>query len=503
MTQLQGVRTAYVPAPVTDVAASQSTAQRRAITSSVAVFLLLSGLFGILTLVLTPPLRGPDELPHFLRAYGISLGEIIPSTTDAQGRKGVFIPATLHRDMQLYQRALEPLYRKDHVTFPEVLADYARRRAEGPSSAPGSATSPAALSFALYAGSEGYSPVAYLPYLPGLALGRVLELDFLTMFYLTRPSGFVIITTVMAFAIALVPHLQWPFLFICMLPSALFSRAVLSTDDTALAATMVVAALALRAAHGLYASSAWTRALWMTLCVLCKPPQLAFILLEAMRAPLRRLVLHWRHLVLVVGPAVVLALMWTALSSADVAAWRLVNGSTISPEHYAPLWKLRFLLGEPWHFPLLLAGTWHYLDDYARQLIGVLGWLDMPLRPWLYPVLGTLLVAAFWGPFELDRLTRRRLAAVAVLTVLGYTLAVFMIFYLVWTGLDQDQIEGVQGRYFVVVLPLVAVIFAASLKRGPSGQARMSFAIIGAVLSGCATVDAVLRSDWKLALLPL
>ena len=243
---------------------------------------------------------------------------------------------------------------------------------------------------------------------------------------------------------------------------------------------MVVPPLALRAAHGLYASSAWTRALWMTLCVLCKPPQLAFILLEAMRAPLRRLVLHWRHLVLVVGPAVVLALMWTALDSADVAAWRLVNGSTILRGALrSPLWKLRFLLGEPWHFPLLLAGTWHYLDDYARQLIGVLGWLDMPLRPWLYPVLGTLLVAAFWGPFELDRLTRRRLAAVAKLTVLGYTLAVIMIFYLIWTGLDQVRLEGVQGRYFVVVLPLVAVILPASMTSGPTGQARVSFENIG------------------------
>ena len=57
MAQWQGVRTAYVPAPVTDVAASQSTAQRRAITNPIAVFLLLSGLFGTLTLVLTPPLH--------------------------------------------------------------------------------------------------------------------------------------------------------------------------------------------------------------------------------------------------------------------------------------------------------------------------------------------------------------------------------------------------------------------------------------------------------------
>jgi hypothetical protein len=151
----------------------------------------------------------------------------------------------------------------------------------------------------------------------------------------------------------------------------------------------------------------------------------------------------------------------------------------------------------------LLLGTWHYLDDYARQLIGILGSLDMPLRPWVYPVLGAALIAAFWAPAELDPPRRRRLAAIAGLTATGYILAVFLIFYLVWTGLDQDQIEGVQGRYFVVVLPLAAVIFAAWLKGGLSLPARAGTAALGSVLAGGATLDAVLRADWQLALLPI
>jgi hypothetical protein len=43
----------------------------------VRIFLLLSGLFGIL-IFLTPPMRGPDEPAHFIRAYGISQGQVIP-----------------------------------------------------------------------------------------------------------------------------------------------------------------------------------------------------------------------------------------------------------------------------------------------------------------------------------------------------------------------------------------------------------------------------------------
>ena len=39
----------------------------------VTVFLVISAVFGSITILMTPPLRGPDELPHFLRAYGVSI----------------------------------------------------------------------------------------------------------------------------------------------------------------------------------------------------------------------------------------------------------------------------------------------------------------------------------------------------------------------------------------------------------------------------------------------
>src|SRR6266508_3082292 len=499
MTQLQDdVPAASVPALAADIAIGRRISQLL-VAHPAVVFIVLSVLFGALTIVLTPPLRGPDEPSHFLRAYGVLVGDIVPATVDARGRKGVFIPAALHRDMELYERALYALYQDENVAFPAVLRSYARPRAEASATPSGSPSHV----FAPSAGAEGYSPVPYLPYLPALALARLLYLDFLSTFYSMRVSAFVVLTAVMAFAIAIVPHLQWPFVLIGLLPSALFSRSVLSTDAVALALAMMVTALALRGARGLPTGGAWMRSLWMTLCVLCKPPQLAFILLEMMRRPPQARAWRWGAAAVVIAPALVLSVAWVVAGAADVAAWRLVEGGTLPLEHYQPLWRLRFLLDNPWHFPRLLAGTWHYLDDYARQMIGILGWLNMPLRRWLYPLLGAVLIAAFCAPFDLDLPTRRRLAAVAGLTVLGYALAVFLIFYLVWTGLELDQIEGVQGRYFVVVLPLVAIIFAALLKGGLSEPSRAWTAVFGSVLGGCATLDAVLRADWKLALLPL
>jgi hypothetical protein len=58
-------------------------------TNPVTAFAAVSLLFGTLIILATPPLRGPDETAHFLRAYGVALGDIVPSSRDAEGRKGV------------------------------------------------------------------------------------------------------------------------------------------------------------------------------------------------------------------------------------------------------------------------------------------------------------------------------------------------------------------------------------------------------------------------------
>jgi hypothetical protein len=459
----------------------------------VAAFVLLSAIFGMLTVVVTPPLRGPDEPAHFMRAYALLQGEVIPSTTDAQGRKGIFIPLGLERQMALFERPLAR-HRKleEHFSFPELFAEYARLRAEAPAD-------DGAQVFKIYAGSDGYSPVPYLPYLPVVALAHPFGLDFLSMLYVMRTTGLVLLTAVMAYAIAIVPHLQWAFVLIAMLPSALYSRAVLSADASALAFTMVFAATCLRGADRFYADRPWERSLWMTLCALSKPPQIAFIMLEAMRFSPKYLPTRWKTSAIVIFPAVIFSAAWTAATSADVAAWRMTDGTELRPEHFEAVWKLRFMLEHPWHFPVLLARTYHYLDDYWLQLIGILGWLDTRLHPLVYPWLSLLLLAVCCEPLGIDLQARRRVAAAAAVSVLGYSFAVFLIFYLVWTGLDAGQIDGVQGRYFVAVLPVVAMLVSALVNRGLPGMTRAWAAIFGAILSGSATLEAVLRVDWKFA----
>ncbi|HMH62071.1 MAG TPA: hypothetical protein VK561_12385, partial [Bradyrhizobium sp.] len=41
-------------------------------------FALLSLFFGSAIIIVNPPLRGPDEISHFLRIYSYTQGELLP-----------------------------------------------------------------------------------------------------------------------------------------------------------------------------------------------------------------------------------------------------------------------------------------------------------------------------------------------------------------------------------------------------------------------------------------
>jgi uncharacterized membrane protein len=455
----------------------------------VAVFIVLATLFGLAAVVAIPPLRGADEPAHFLRAYGIARGEMVPSLADDEGRKGLYLPARLHDGYEFFE-TVRYHFRTPDFSYRQVFAEYLRRKSieADPARPP---------VFVLYAGSEGYAPVAYLPYVAGALVGSLMGLDFVPLLLLMRLAGLAATTALAVYAIAVVPYFKWTFLFIAMLPIALFERSIVCVDGAALSLALVVTALCLRAACGTAAATPpWRRAMWMTLCVLTKPSQIVFIVLEGMTRPFTELPRAWRSLGVMVLPGVVLTAAWLVAGSADMAAWRMIAGTGEPAEHFNIGWKLKFLLAQPQHFVNAALGTLGNLYDLWREAIGGLGWRDTHLPLAIYLVLSAMFVATCLVRLDCDVSTRRRIAVFSWLTVLGYWAAIFLIFYLAWTPIHTEWIHGIQGRYFTIILAPAVVAIAAMVNRGSREAITATVAIAGAVLSGIAMVDAVIRSQW-------
>ena len=128
----------------------------------------------------------------------------------------------------------------------------------------------------------------------------------------------------------------------------------------------------------------------------------------------------------------------------------------------------------------------------------MLGLFDTVLQPWVYPAVSALLLGSFFTQLPIAPAMRRQVAVLAGATILAYVAAIYFVCYLVFTPLEADTVWGVQGRYFIPILSLVAVVVAALVNRGIDERLTTAMAISAAVLSGCASLEAIVRADWKL-----
>jgi len=466
--------------------ASLSGARVAPVLNAVTAFAALSLLFGTLIILVTPPLRGPDETAHFLRAYGIALGDIVPSTRDAQSRKGIVLASRLYEGFEFFESVRVKEKGTGWLGYGPVFQAYFSHQ-----SAPIDSDPPPV--FVPYGGSEGYSPVAYLPQVAAALAARALDLDFVATLYLMRFAGLAAMTAMIAYAIAISPQLAWTFVTIAMLPAALYGRSVVNTDGSALAAAMLVAALWLRGFSSPHGHQPGQLSFWMMFSALTKPTNLAFVLLGLM-IPARR----WPAVALTTLPAIGMALFWSVQSGADSGAWRMVEITGQDADAFDPVVKFSHLLNHPLHFPATVIGAIHEqgFGDLWQQAIGVLGLFDTVLQDWVYPTVSVLLVSTLFARLPLTPAARGKVAITAAVVACAYAVSVYLVCYLSFTPLDANIIWGVQGRYFVPCVPVVAIAFASAVNRGPEEWLRAGLAISAGVLSGSASIDAIMRADW-------
>jgi uncharacterized membrane protein len=207
---------------------------------------------------------------------------------------------------------------------------------------------------------------------------------------------------------------------------------------------------------------------------------------------------RWSSLALVAAPSLILSPLWVVAVSADIAAWRLLEGETHPREHFDPLWKLAYMWEHPLHFPL---AAWTALtvwgDRLWQELIGILGWQDILLPPWIYFVLTSFLLLVPLQKLNLDGALRARMAVLTGLAVLAYVVTVYLIFFLTYTPLNVDHVRGVQGRYFVIALPMAAIFIASMTNVDLPRGVLPAIAITGSLLSGLTSFQALLEAHWS------
>jgi uncharacterized membrane protein len=456
-------------------------------------FLLVFLLGGAAFIAITPPGLNPDEPTHVYRAWQVAHGGVVARVADgepgaSEGSIGGEIPAgwpALFGEAH-YQRGFD-----DPTTFRDL--DWSALAAIKPGDR---------LQFLDFTNTAQYAPVAYVPQVVAIWIGDGLHLGVLATLELGRVLGLLAVAGLLLAAARLAPVGRLVFFAVGLFPSVVSQAGAFSADGVTIGLCVLATAVVLR--WGLRAGSVgWWR--WCLLgllfvgIALVKPTYAPLAVIAAVIPvlnPAARSVRPLLSAATVIVVAAVSTLGWLSATSfitkgvnplndpAEQKAWVIAHPLAFLKATFRSL-----VLDYP-------TGLTDQKGEIWRGLFGSFSWLRTPL-PMLFVVLLVVVVVVALltvEPHERAAVARLRgtvlwrlgLGAGAAVVVGAVSLALY-IYYTPTRGL---VLQGVQGRYFLPVLPAVVLLFIGN--RFVSTRGVRTFVFVGAaasVVAGLGVLD--------------
>lgn len=428
---LAGVGPGYAP----DIGGEVDRSTR---ASAWQVFLCIFVL-GLAFSFLVPPDMSPDEHDHIMRAYTIAHGQLLLEPADSAGNSGGAVDTGLIEYLNVY-RGLQPDGRMTMRRYQDGL----RARWTGE------------LVRVPFPGTGFYFPAIYLPHALALWIGERAGWSIDASYRLMRAMTLALALAGMAAAFRISRPNPFGFVLL-LLPMSMFQIVSPTIDGVSL----MLAVLTLSTFVALWRASEKPSSLYwiafhISLFVLVNGRAQALPLLAL---PFVLFAAHRRSRDLGIAIAQTLcALAWIALVARYNVDTRIAGslGLRAAAVHYG---------GNPAE---LLTVVWHTLTNKARlqfygnSFVGVLGWLDIYLPPAFYTFTAIVLLATFVASAGRPASRRDLLAAgTMLLLALASTAIVFFAMLATWTTQPARDIEGVQGRYFM--LPALIAAWAMML----------------------------------------
>ena len=401
----------------------------------------------------TGPFRAPDEYHHFFRAYEISEGRLVAKRVGSEFL-GDYLPQSLDKIARV------------SATYPDSPPVTTERRRV--SAARLVELKAEARDFLPFPGAALHAPLVYIPAACGVALGRLLHAGPLVLFYFARCANAIIAGGLLSWALRRSAR-SAPFLAsLALLPMCLFQVGTVTADAVTFALSLFWCGEILRA-RAADDVGLWPRLVWIfmaaALSLLRFPyPLLGLLVLAVPRLKLGRTRAEYaRFLSFFFVALVAPCLCWVA----TVQHLRVQMRPLVEVD---PAGQLHFVLTHPFHFLHLVGSEMVRAGiEYLREVIGVFGWLTLPLPNWIYiAVIAGLVVTICSSDPKLLRLTIRFRLFSFGLAITGLLLTAIIV-YMAWNAVGAARIEGWQGRYAIPFLPLGALAIANGWLRNRRG----------------------------------
>lgn len=428
--------------------------------------------FGLIYLLILPAFSAPDEQRHYISAYKASNQLMFQEPTDENGNVLVRIGDHGDFDMKPGVKTYGEIYGK--------LFDFSNNEA-----------TVVAQEGAVDAGG-GFT--AHLPGAIGITIARLLKLNKSMMLMLGRFMGLLFYCFCIYWAVKKMPFGKMVLFVISMFPMTLEEASSFSYDLVVNGFVFFVIAYILNLIYEKQKVSVKdivVVSLTMFLFAPCKAIYIfvagLWLLIPKEKFQLKKMKKgHWKLI------TVFIIFFSTLLPNILV---NLVKVSGISSNSGLVSWagERGYSVGDvlqnvPYSIYIFVNTLIKNMEAYLNTLVGrYLGWLEITVSQFVIVGFLIILVLEFFREKEQYVIKVKERVCYGVIAAL-ISLAVVAAMWLAWTPISYDTIQGIQGRYFLPMLPLLYLMVANNKKIRIKSSMNMNIILL-CVLNVYAVLD--------------
>ena len=403
-------------------------------------FLITIPFICLLFIILMPTFKNHDETGHWNRIYEISTGNLL--TKKINGRIGNFFPRS----------TLEVYNNQDWegITYSKLLelSEIRLKNQENTVFIPMGTTAI-------------YSPIQYLPQVLGVCLSRLMTDHVLVMAYMARIFNLIVSLALLYYAIKWMPFGKKIVLVLAYIPILIEGISSMSPDALTISVAYLLIAYILNLTYSKKVTNITNKNLIfigilasvLALCKIVYIPLVFFILI----LPKEKFALEKNRrisLAMIIIIAVLINLTWLGISSHYLADYQndmpLIQTVELITHPFIYIKKLFYTIG--------VEG-----QSYLAEIFGsTIGWCEFIKVSDIIPMgLGFLfMLICFLDNSIKEILTKQQKILIAIISV-TIILLIFTSLYIQWTKYGSPIIEGVQGRYFLPIMPFIGLLLGS------------------------------------------
>lgn len=411
-------------------------------------FFLTSGLlFGLILLILTPPFQVADEPAHFFRAYQISEGNFIGEKQ--KDGAGAYIPCDLV-NLTLDLTETSHYQPTQKTTIVKVNVDKIKKYL-------GEKFTSRQTVFVDLRNTIMYSPLVYIPQSTGISIGRIFNLSGLYLMYLGRLFNLIFFLSILYAIIKIVPIFKWMFVIFGLMPMTLSLGASLSADVMTIISCFAFLACVLKLLpEDSPIISFKQMVLLFIISVFIGMSKFAYVF-----TPFLMLIVPQKRFG---GIKLKLALSFFLFLISVISGliWYVEVKHLYIPFVYdaAPAIQTHYVLTHPHSFIQVLWNTLSF--TLIKSFVGILGWMDTPIPDSLFMAFLFLIIINFFLEDNQQLFLKLKDKLILFLILILSVLLLSSMIYITASEPYSYLIVGLQGRYFIPLIPILVLVFTGN-----------------------------------------